>query len=158
MNNILSRLLALINGGGALQVLKDIVGAVLDGKPEAAQTATLVYLNKRVNAQEGRTAAKTLARAMLKQGENAMGPTDLLTLEQRIAVGQALFANGALQMAHASDLYLALGEAQAGLERARGTAGEDVARTAREVAEAAFIAAAVNIGRVTAGAAPLDHA
>jgi hypothetical protein len=154
-SDLFSKLLSLISGGGAVTVLKDIVGKVLlGGSAGNAEQEALAYLNGKLNAQEGRTAAQTLARAMLKQGEDAMFPSDHFDLEQRITVGQTLFQNGALQMAQASNLFLALGESQAALERARGTAGEEAARAAREQAEKAFKTSTANIGRVVAGAAP----
>jgi hypothetical protein len=153
-SDLLQRLLALVSGGQAVTVLKEIVTAAFGaGGIGNAEAKALAYLNGRLNAQEARSAGKLLAHTTLKLGEDAMGANAALTLEQRVAVGQALFQNGALQMTNAAAAFLALGDAQAALEQARGTAGEDAAREAREAAEAAYTKACVNIGRAVAGAA-----
>lgn len=159
LNDALQRLLALISGGGAVTALKEIVTAAFgDNGIGQAEARALAYLNGRLDAQEARSAGKLLAHSTMLLAEHAMGANASLTLDQRIAVGQALCQNGALQLTNAGAALLALGDAQAALERARGTADEDAARDAREAAEVVYMASLVNVGRVTAGGSPLDHA
>lgn len=149
---LLSGVLGKLSGGALAKDLLTLLSQVFGGGTGDAQQKASSYLNARLEAQIGRTAGKELAHAVLKQLEDAENPAHMPgTADQRIAVSQALAAAAALAYTHAGEKLLALQEAQAGVERARGTSGLDAARATRKAAEEAFTQANLDIGRAAAG-------
>lgn len=146
---LLSRLLPAFVPRDLGGIVQSIFGGELDLK-----AAALGYLGGRLDAQQGRTAATALAQAVLKQVEDAQGPKTPGTVAQRVQIGAALAENAAYQYAVAGEKLLLLTAAQGVLEHARGTAGEAAARDAREAAEAAYVQANINIGRLASGKLP----
>lgn len=112
------------------------------------------YLEDRLNAQAGRTGAKSLARAVYKAIAEVMGPNTPAAPVDRIALGMALAdqaAEQALEIGPAIEVYSL---AQATLEGARGTDREPAARQAREKAEVSLTEAFIDVVRAAIGDKP----
>jgi hypothetical protein len=131
--------------------LQDILKRVIGDNLKAQ---TLAWAKRRQEQQAGRTAAKALARTVLKGIQDPMAKVPGSTVEQRIEVGRLLKENVKQQLAELGDLADAIWETQAALERGRGTAAEATLRTAREDAEARWVSGVVDLARVSYGQNP----
>lgn len=146
--------LSLLTSAWTLRTLPELLDGLLDDlKPDAYRIRRDAerYLKGRLKAQQARTSGKSLAESTLKMIEGGMDPDTGLDVEARTQLGVSLAQNAAVQFHAAGQALLDLAEAQAKLEAARGTPGEDEARQQRETAEETYTRAVVNIGRAAAG-------
>ena len=122
--------------------------------PKGLQAEAEKQVRERADEQVARTAAKQLARSIYKTIGAAMHPNTGLDVAARVSLGEALAEQAALQAAQVPAAIRGYAAAQAALERARGTAGEDAARKWREEAENLLNAELVDISRAVNGDAP----
>ena len=157
---VASDVAALLSGGAVPQLAENLVADLLGPSGlVSAEHNLLAFVQQRLDESEGHASARGLARATLKQVENAMSPDSSgnrpagVSAAQQAAVGQGLAANVALAYAACGQTFLDLIAAQAALETARGTAGEAAARAVREAAETVYEIAVENVTKAAAGVA-----
>jgi len=149
---ILQEILAGFKGLSLASIAQDIFGAgSVAGDVAAAQSE----LEKILDSEEATAGFTSLGHPTVKLLENAMGPTAPGTVDQRIAVGQALAKNAAAAFVNCGALYLALEQAQEVEENARSAGGSalDTARAARNTAEQVYRAQLASVGKIIAGQA-----
>src|SRR5437899_6905786 len=119
MSLALSSLLGLLGGPAVPQSLGKILEVVF-GSGGSVRTAVEKELEKRLDAQEGRSGGELLSRGVLKQIDEAMeAKPPGATVDQQIQVGTMLAKGAAVQLAEAAEILLKYPDLQAEVVHAK---------------------------------------
>lgn len=153
----LSKLISLLSVG-KVRTLQTIVQELFQGGD--VQDRAEAILRGKLDAQAGRTAGKSLGRAICEQIDTlAQVQSSVVSLEQSAQVSRELAKNVALQLTEAAALVLEYPEFAievAKLKKKGPTADLKVARTARDLMTDRIKKSLVDVGRASAGDKPKD--
>ena len=150
------QLIGLLNSGRAAKTLRQIAEAVLGGINPAKAIERVV--RSRLGAQFGRSAGKTLGRAVCERIDAAMDAKQA-TVDDRVKIGTELGKNAAEQLAQAAEFVLTYGKFQEAVVRAKEVSDSEklkTARTRRNAATQAVKQALIDVARVANGRKPRD--